>query len=70
LQLVLPAGHISTALHIKKAIVRPLFKKSTMDPEDPSSYRQISNFSFLSKVIEKAVESTPCLKKRPTFGLL
>jgi len=42
----------------KKAIVRPLPKKSTMNPQDPSSCRSISNLSFLSKVIEKVVDST------------
>jgi len=40
-----------------KAIVRPVLKKSTMNPLDPSSYRPISNLSFLSKVIEKVVDS-------------
>jgi len=42
----------------KKAIVRPLLKKSTMNPQDSSSCRSISNLSFLSKVIEKVVDST------------
>jgi Reverse transcriptase (RNA-dependent DNA polymerase) len=40
----------------KRAIVRPLLKKQSMDPNDPSSYRPISNLSFVSKVIEKIVD--------------
>ena len=39
----------------KLAIVRPLLKKRTLDPNDPASYRPISNLSFVSKVIEKVV---------------
>jgi len=41
----------------KKAIVRPLLKKKTLDPNDPSSYRPISNLSFVSKVVEKVVDA-------------
>ena len=36
--------------------VRPLLKKRTLDPNDPASYRPISNLSFVSKVIEKVVD--------------
>ena len=39
------------------AIVRPLLKKRTQDPNDPASYRPISNLSFVSKVIEKVVDA-------------
>ena len=38
--------------HSKKAIVRPLLKKRTLDPSVPSSYRPNSNLSFVSKVVE------------------
>lgn len=41
----------------KKAIVRPLLKKQSLDPNDPSSYRPISNLSFVSKVVEKVVDA-------------
>ena len=41
----------------KLAIVRPLLKKRTLDPNDPASYRPISNLSFVSKVIEKVVDA-------------
>ena len=41
----------------KKAIIRPLLKKQTLDPNDPASYRPISNLSFVSKVVEKVVDA-------------
>ena len=41
----------------KQAIVRPLLKKRTLNVNDPSSYRPISNLSFLSKVVEKVVDA-------------
>ena len=41
----------------KLAIVRPLLKKRTLDPNDPASYRPISNLSFVSKVTEKVVDA-------------
>ena len=49
-QSVLPANS-------KRAIVRPLLKKSSLDPNDPSSYRPISNLSFVSKIIERVVDA-------------
>jgi len=39
----------------KKAIVRPLLKKPTLDPSDLNSYRPISNLSFVSKTLERLV---------------
>ena len=39
----------------KHAIVRPRLKKPTLDSDDLNSYRPISNLSFLSKTIERAV---------------
>ena len=39
----------------KTAIVKPLLKKSTLDPNDLKNYRPVSNLSFLSKVLEKVV---------------
>jgi len=41
----------------KRAIVRPLLKKRTLDPNDTALYRLISNLSFISKVIEKVVDA-------------
>ncbi len=39
----------------KKAIVTPLIKKPSLDPEELSNYRPVSNLSFVSKVVERAV---------------
>lgn len=39
----------------KKARVRPLLKKPSLDPEILSNYRPVSNIPFLSKVVEKVV---------------
>ena len=41
--------------NLKKAVVRPLLKKSTLDPQDPANYRPVSNLPFLGKVIERAI---------------
>ena len=42
---------------MKHALVRPLLKKSTLEPELFQNYRPVSNLSFLSKVLEKVVSS-------------
>ena len=39
----------------KEAIIRPSFKGKELDPDHLTSYRPVSNLSFLSKVIEKVV---------------
>ena len=39
----------------KSAIVRPSLKKASLDREVGSSYRPISNLSFLSKILERIV---------------
>ena len=39
----------------KHAIVLPLLKKPTLDPDSLNSYRPISNLSFVSKVLERGV---------------
>ena len=39
----------------KCALVRPLLKKAGLDQEDLSNYRPVSNLSFLSKLIERAI---------------
>ena len=39
----------------KTAIVTPAVKKPGLDPDEPQSYRPISNLTFVSKVIERIV---------------
>jgi hypothetical protein len=46
----LPVAH-------KMATVRPLVKKPTLDPGDPTSYRSISNLTVVSKLVETAVDA-------------
>ena len=41
----------------KSAIVRPLLKKPSLDPNCLQKYRPVSNLSFLSKITEKIVLS-------------
>ena len=40
---------------LKKAIVKPLLKKATLDPNILKNYRPVSNLSFISKIVEKVV---------------
>ena len=39
----------------KRAVVSPLLKKPDLDPANPKNYRPVSNLSFVSKFIERAV---------------
>ena len=39
----------------KSAVVKPLLKKTTLNPEIFKNYRPPSNLSFLSKILEKVV---------------
>ena len=39
----------------KSALVRPLLKKPTVDPEVLRNYRPVSNLAFISKVLEKVI---------------
>ena len=57
---------------LKNAVVRPLLKKPTLDPDLLSNYRPISNLSFLSKIIEKAVhiQLTDYLEENKLFPSL
>ena len=41
----------------KSAVVRPLLKKVTMDQSDLSSFRPISNLSFISKLLERVIDA-------------
>ena len=40
---------------LKSAIVRPLLKKQSLDPNIMKNYRPVSNLAFISKVLEKVV---------------
>ncbi len=42
-------------LSLKTDIVKPLLKKSNLDPLVLNNFRPISNLSFLSKILEKLV---------------
>ncbi|XP_049434761.1 uncharacterized protein LOC125890251 [Epinephelus fuscoguttatus] len=53
INLSLQAGHVPSAL--KTAVIRPLLKKHTLDPDVLANYRLISNLPFVSKVLEKVV---------------
>uniref|UniRef100_A0A8C6LZC6 Reverse transcriptase domain-containing protein n=1 Tax=Nothobranchius furzeri TaxID=105023 RepID=A0A8C6LZC6_NOTFU len=47
------SGEVPTPL--KQAVVRPLLKKSGLDPAILSNYRPLSTLPFISKIIERAV---------------
>ena len=49
----LQTGHTPSVL--KTAVIKPLLKKPSLDPEVLANYRPISNLPFLSKVLEKVV---------------
>ena len=51
--LSLSSGVVPT--FFKHAMVKPLIKKPSLDPENLRNYRPISNLSFLSKLLEKIV---------------
>ncbi len=42
----------------KLAVIKPLIKKTQLDPKDLVNYRPISNLPFLSKILEKVVSLT------------
>ena len=44
--------HTGFLPQLKQACILPLLKKPTLDPDTCSSYRPISNLSFISKLIE------------------
>ncbi len=41
----------------KLAVIKPLIKKTQLDPKDLVNYRPISNLPFLSKILEKVASS-------------
>ena len=50
---MLSSGVLSKQL--KSALVKPLLKKSYLDPNNLKNYRPISNLSFLSKLIQRVI---------------
>ena len=50
---------ISSQFHptLKESVISPLLKKPTLDKEELSNYRPISNLSLISKIIERVVKS-------------
>ena len=46
-------GHLPVSQ--KAALIMPVLKKPTLDPDDAKSYRPISNLTFISKMIERLV---------------
>ena len=44
----------------KTAVIKPLLKKPTLDPEVLANYRPISNLPFLSKILEKVIANQLC----------
>ena len=51
--LSLSSGQFPSAL--KHAVVSPILKKTTVDTDEPNSYRPVSNLPFLSKLLERPV---------------
>ena len=51
--LSLESGTVPKAF--KKAVLKPLIKKSNLDPEVLSNYRPVSKLPYLSKILERAV---------------
>ena len=49
----LASGDVPTAM--KEAIIRPLLKKPSLDPETMTSYRPVSNLPYASKLLERVV---------------
>lgn len=49
----LQMGVFTTAF--KRTVVKPLLKKSNLDPNIISNYRPVSKLPFLSKILEKVV---------------
>ena len=47
------SGHFPETL--KTAVIKPLLKKSSLEPSSLNNYRPISNLPFIGKIIEKVV---------------
>ena len=63
----LRTGHFPSSW--KHAKVTPILKKAGLDSSIPSSYRPVSNLTFLSKVLERVVpkQMTQYLYQQTTF---
>ena len=48
---------------LKESVIPPLLKKPTVDKEELSNYRPISNLSLISKIIERVVNIVDCGNK-------
>ena len=44
-------------IHFQSVLVSPMLKKLTLNRDDMKNYRPVSNLSFLSKILEKVVET-------------
>ncbi len=55
---------------MKKALVTPLLKKPSLDKADLKNYRPVSNLSFTSKLVEKAVHVAAQLSQHLTANNL
>jgi len=42
---------------LKESVISPLFKKPTLDKDELSNYRPISNLSLLSKILQRVVKA-------------
>ncbi len=51
----LSLGYVPKTFNL--AVIKPLIKKTQLDPKDLVNYRTISNLPFLSKILEKVVSS-------------
>uniref|UniRef100_A0A8P4KP43 Reverse transcriptase domain-containing protein n=1 Tax=Dicentrarchus labrax TaxID=13489 RepID=A0A8P4KP43_DICLA len=58
INLSLLSGYVPQSF--KVAVIKPLLKKSTLDPGVLANYRLISNLPFLSKILEKVVAKELC----------
>ena len=57
---------------LKVSVIKPLLKKTNLDPENIKNYRLISNLPFLSEFLEKAVaqQLTTFLKTNNVYEML
>uniref|UniRef100_A0A8P4KLV1 Reverse transcriptase domain-containing protein n=1 Tax=Dicentrarchus labrax TaxID=13489 RepID=A0A8P4KLV1_DICLA len=58
INLSLLSGYVPQSF--KVAVIKPLLKKTTLDPGVLANYRPISNLPFLSKILEKVVAKELC----------
>ncbi|XP_053301290.1 uncharacterized protein LOC128460231 [Pleuronectes platessa] len=58
INLSLSSGYVPQSFKI--AVIKPLLKKPTLDPEVLANYRTISNLPFISKILEKVVANQLC----------